>query len=383
MKKTFLISCVIFAICILLSGCSGEQASQIQDQNTDNNVLDLKYATQFSVSSESDGIYQLDIEDGRKYILISDEADENFLEADRKYEDYTRIDIPVSSVYMAASSVMDMFRELDALDVVELTSTNEWSIDGIDERLSDGRMYYIGKYMAPDYEALLESECDLALESTMIYHSPATAEEIEALNIPVLIERSSYENDPLARLEWIKLYGLLLDKEEDAKSFFDEAEKAVLKTVEKTDTDKLKNPSVAFFSISSSGYATVRKPGDYLVKMIEMAGGSYIPDDIIPENGNAAATMNIQMEAFVEAASDADILIYNSAIRNGPQTIAELLERSEVFENFKAVEAGNVWCTKKSMFQAATAVAGIISELDQIISGDNDAKDMEFFYKLK
>ena len=40
------------------------------------------------------------------------------------------------------------------------------------------------------------------------------------LDIPVFIDRSSYESQPLGRTEWIKLYGAMLDKEEEAADFF-------------------------------------------------------------------------------------------------------------------------------------------------------------------
>ena len=32
---------------------------------------------------------------------------------------------------------------------------------------------------------------------------------------------------------------------------------------------------VAFFSVASNGSITVRRPGDYITKIIEMAGGRY------------------------------------------------------------------------------------------------------------
>ena len=35
------------------------------------------------------------------------------------------------------------------------------------------------------------------------------------------MERSSYESHPLGRLEWIRLYGVLFDKEEEADSFYE------------------------------------------------------------------------------------------------------------------------------------------------------------------
>ena len=38
----------------------------------------------------------------------------------------------------------------------------------------------------------------------MIYHTPEVKEQLERFGIPVLVERSSYESSPLARMEWIK-----------------------------------------------------------------------------------------------------------------------------------------------------------------------------------
>ena len=39
----------------------------------------------------------------------------------------------------------------------------------------------------------------------MIYHTPEVKEQLEDFGVPVLVERSSYENHPLGRMEWIKL----------------------------------------------------------------------------------------------------------------------------------------------------------------------------------
>lgn len=79
--------------------------------------------------------------------------------------------------------------------------------------MQTGRIAYAGKYSAPDYERILTAECGLAVENTMIYHTPEVKEQLERFGIPVLVERSSYESSPLARMEWIKLYGILLGKE--------------------------------------------------------------------------------------------------------------------------------------------------------------------------
>ena len=83
-------------------------------------------------------------------------------------------------------------------------------------------MIYAGKYSAPDYELILNEGCDLAIESTMIHHNLEVQEKLEQFGIPVMVERSSYESHPLGRTEWMKLYAVLLGKEDVAEKVFKE-----------------------------------------------------------------------------------------------------------------------------------------------------------------
>lgn len=73
--------------------------------------------------------------------------------------------------------------------------------------MEDGSIVFAGKYSEPDYELLVNSGCNLAIESTMILHTPKVQEMIEQMGIPVFTDRSSYENHPLGRTEWIKSLG--------------------------------------------------------------------------------------------------------------------------------------------------------------------------------
>ena len=64
----------------------------------------------------------------------------------------------------------------------------------------------------PDYELILSRGLRSGGGSTMIYHSPAVLEQLEHWRHPVLVETSSYEVQPMGRMEWIKLYAALLDR---------------------------------------------------------------------------------------------------------------------------------------------------------------------------
>ena len=202
----------------------------------------------------------------------------------------------------------------------------------------------------------------------------------ETLGIPVLVERSSYEEHPLGRLEWIKLYGVLLGEEEMAEAFFEEQVEAVNQVEKKCEMQEQKK-SVACFYVSANGYINVRKPGDYLTKMISIAGGSYALEGIELDEENALSTVNINWEEFYKEAIDADILIYNGTVDGGVKSIEELLAKNSLFADFKAVKEGNVWCTNMNLFQESSKIADIIMDFYAVISGD-DAAQIQYMYQL-
>lgn len=341
--------------------------------------MELDYAEQFTVDYY-DGDLALVTIAGEDRFLVVPEDGQVPTELDG---DITVLRQPIQHIYLAASSAMDLFSGLDALDSIAMTSTTaaNWSLPEIRQAVEEERILYAGKYSAPDYELVLDEECDLAIESTMIYHSPETKEQLETLGIPVLVERSSYESHPLGRMEWMKLYGLLTGKREQAESLFDSKVEQLEGILEGEGTGK----TVAFFYISTNGYANVRKPGDYISKMIELAGGRYIfsPEDLEVEE-NALSTMNMQMEAFYAGVRDADYLIYNSTVDGELDTLDQLLEKSALLADFKAVQEGNVWCTEQNMFQQTTGAADMIADLHAIVTGAADGENqLAFLHRLE
>ena len=211
----------------------------------------------------------------------------------------------------------------------------------------------------------------------MIGHVPEVKENLESFGIPVLVDHSSYESEPLGRTEWVKLYGLLTGKEEVAEKAFEEQRQYVSELSDTTDTGK----TVAFFYITTAGTVSVRKSSDYVPKMIDIAGGEYIFKNLKGED-NAASSVNMQMEEFYAQAKDADYLVYNSTIDGQLRTVEELMEKSSLFENFKAVKNGNVWCIGKNVYQDTMDTGSIIHDFHEMLTSE-DADELTYMYKLK
>ncbi|MCR4755180.1 MAG: ABC transporter substrate-binding protein [Lachnospiraceae bacterium] len=378
-KKGFL-SLILASFVLMLTSCA--HAGKNPEATESEDELKLSYATEFSVKYHEGGYKHIHIEDGSDYVLIPEGKEDSDLGIDGA----VLIHEPVDNIYLAASSAMDLFLNLDSLDSIGTCSTKaeDYSIEEAKAKIESGEISYVGKYSSPDYEVILSSGCNLAIESTMITHSPKIKEELERLGIPVLTERSSYEKNPLGRLEWIKLYGVILGKESEAEEFFATQEKKALEVKDRLAIEN-KAPedrkSVAYFYVSSNGYVNVRKPGDYVSAMIEMAGGRYAYDGIADESDNALSTMNINWEQFYKDTVDADILIYNATIDGGIKNMDELIAKNDLFADFKAVKEGNVYCSNADMFQKTGLVADIITDMYNVIN-DKDTEDLKFMYKV-
>ncbi len=285
----------------------------------------------------------------------------------------------VDRTYLVSTSVMDLISKIDAMDYIRLSGTDEknWYVKAAKSAMKKGNILFAGKYSMPDYELLLTEGCNLAIENTMIYHNPEVKEKLEELGIPVMVERSSYEKDPLGRLEWIKLYGILYGKEAEAKDYFDNQ----VARIEAIDSAKESGKKVAFFSIASNGQIIVRIPGDYISTMIDMAGGEYVPSNIKPEEDNALSTMKITFEDFYLEAVDADVLIYNSTIEGELSSVTELVSRASALADFKAIKTNNVYCLSKEYFQKSGDVAEFIEDTHNILI--ENKSDLKFIYKLE
>lgn len=393
LKQICSFGAVILVVFLMLSGCgiqgqngektstdaSGSETSQTDVKTADAPKLSglacigqvrTEYAECFKIYNYEKGYQLLEVMDEERYLLIPEgkEAPEGL------DEDIILLHKPLDHIYLAATSAMALFRGLDALDTIRFSGTDAsgWYIEEAAEAMNAGSMLFAGKYSEPDYELLLDEECDAAIESTMILHVPKVQEMLENLGIPVFIDRSSYETGALGRTEWIKVYGALTGKVDEADTFFQKQTDMLRELEDFENTGK----TVAFFYISESGYVVVRKSTDYVADMIKLAGGNYVFSNLVGD-GNASSSVNLSMEEFYAAASDADYLIYNSTIQEPVHTMQELLAKDEVLSEFKAVQEGNVWCVGKNMYQATDITGEFILDIHKMLTG-REPEDMTF-----
>lgn len=376
---------ILLVIITILTGCSssngGDSSAESETPGTDisseltyTGSMELIYATEFSVDYYEGGYALITVADSDRYLLIPEGGS---LPSDIDSE-ITPLYQPLDEIYLVASAVMDMFISMDALECISFTGTqaDSWYLEEAKAAVENGDILYAGKYSAPDYELIIDEGCDLAIENTMIYHTPEVMEQLESFDIPVMVDYSSYESEPLGRTEWVKLYGLLCGREAEAEEAFEGQRQAFAEIEGEEETGY----TVAFFYITSSGTVNVRNTTDYLPKMIEMAGGEYVFSDLSDYTDSTSSTITMQMEEFYAQAMDADYIIYNSTIDGELSTVSELIRKSSLLSNFKAVKEGHVYCTTRDLYQSSMELGTIIADIHGMLTGESD---LTYLYRLE
>lgn len=369
--------CVLPLVLVLfLVSCS--ETEKISDKTYETGGLvfseraELSYADQFVIDRYDDGYSMISVADGSRYLIVPEGKNA----PDKLDKGIKIINRPAENIYLAATSAMGIFEALDCGNSVKFSGTKaeDWYIDYARSAMKNGSMLYAGKYREPDYELLVSENCGLSVQSTMIEHTPEVKEKLEELGITVFVDYSSYESHPLGRSEWIKVYGEITGKSDEAESIFAEQ-------IQQLDDYESTGKTAVFFYISNSGQAVTRKSGDYVTKMIELAGGENIFRDLGNENASSAVTM--EMEKFYKTAKNADFIIYNSTIGGEINSLDELIAKNKLLADFKAVKEGNVWCTRNNLFQETMKLSAVISDFNKIFTGKYTEDIPQFLYMLE
>lgn len=326
-------------------------------------TMELEYAQNFQVDYCEGGYKLFTISDGTRYLTVPEGAQA----PEGIGEDIVVLQQPLQNLLISSTPTMSLLGAIDALDVVSMTTTeyDSWYIDGVKAAMDEGRMAFIGNYKTPDFEVLAAEQPPFAVFSTMLLSVPDVAEKLVELDIPYLLDQATYEEHPLARTEWIKLYGAMLDKEDAAEAAYS-AQADLVKGIDAESTGK----TVAMFYITSKGALYARNGGDYMAEMLRLAGGEYVLSDMNPQE---SGTQQMEMEEFYAGAGDADYIIYIWSLGGKPQKLADMVALNEMLAEFKAVKAGNVWCTTPDYFQITNALGDMILDMNRMLTNEDES----------
>ncbi len=288
---------IIFVFSLIVS-CVGGGSSSNSDGTLGEEVDFVKYAKGLSVR-DHEGMKLVEITDpvgggktSYKYALIP--RDNKELKAP---EGYDPIRVPIQRVICMTTLQLSGFIKLGVTDnIVGVTSTRFLQNDSMNERLQSGDLARIG------IEGEFDTEVVLSLQSDLIFVSPFKRggyDAVENLGIPMLAYLGYKEPSPLGQAEWIKLIGLLLGKEREAESCFEQIEtkynelKALVADVDS-------RPKVLSGEMHSGNWYVVGGESA-LAQLFRDAGGEYFM-----QNDDESGGFYVDYETVYSQGYDAD-----------------------------------------------------------------------------
>ena len=313
---------LLLLICACNGGRSGSGAAFPAERGG------LQYASNLAIVHE-DGYTAVTLRDPwdstrvrRSYLLVDrDKAlPDNLPEG-------TVIRVPVQRAVIYTTVHAAMADQLGCLDhVVGICDKQYITSEAVLSRISDGRIADLGPSTAPDIEKIIDLGADVIIASPFENSGYGAAEKT---GVPIVEAADYMEDHPLGRSEWLRFYGLLFGRNEEAMAAFKATEerynhlKALAATAAERPTVLLEKKYGPSWPVPS---------GDCYIGVIHRdAGADYIFADI-SGRGNVA---QLSYETVYDKAADCDLWLfkYNAA---SDYTYASLRLEYEPYANFTA-----------------------------------------------
>lgn len=340
-------------------------------------ALELAYARSFTIDCFEGGYRLVCVVTGERFLVVPAGAEPPAGLA----ADITPIRLPLEGVYLVSTSMISLVDAVGALDAVGIASvTAKTSPNEHLARLIDtGAVVFGGRYSAPDYELITASGCTFALENTKLNHVPEVRAKLSELGVTVFCEQSSSEREALGRLEWIKLIGVLFEREDEARERFDALAERIAALAAQAPTHK----TITFFYVNEDGAIATRRATDYFAQMVELAGGTYMSfdpdeDDVASDeadgsDSSSSVQLVVNLEEFYVRAQEADVMVYNTTVDESVTSISDLVAKNALLADLKAVQTGAVWACDHEMYQQIASMDAIIGDIRSALLDEEPA----------
>ena len=363
-------------VSLLLFSCGGRTAHFMGSGDS----LKFKYATLPSVV-EYDGYTVVTLNDPWKagkelhtYVLVPRDVEVPF-----HLPKGTVIRTPLERVVVFTTVHSSLMMALGCIDKIAGVADLKYiKIPWVQQQAKAGKIADCGDGMNPLIEKIIDLHPDAILLSP--FENSGGYGKLEEIDIP-LFECAEYmEISPLARAEWMRIYGLLFGCQEKADKLFAEVDKNY-NNLKKQAQDAGVGRTVLFDKIIGNSVWYVPGGRSTMGQMIQDAGGQYLWAD-----DNHSGSLPLPFESVLVKALDADVwmLRYDS---DKPMKLQQLLAEQEGYSQFEAYQTGEVYgCNvRTSLFyeEAPFRPDRLLSDFIQIMHpGIKPATPLKYYQKL-
>ena len=330
---------ISFSFCLINNSCTHNTVSQ----NVNAEMIDSlvpKYSHNFRV----------DYYDGYKVVKVFSGKDgktvTSYLLCPAKkvlpsgFESAVRINFPASHIACMSTTHIGAMQLLDSRSMIVATTNKELICDSmVRDMIVLGLIKDAGKDYQPDYEIIAQSKPDLLFSDGENTGSSQILIKMKALGVKVVGSRDYFEQEPLARAEWVKFFAVFVAKENQADSLFKVVEASYL--MQKKQIAETGERPTVFCNLPYSGVWYMPCGENYIAKLIIDAGAQFLWNEEKPING---LNLTLNFEQVYQRAADADFWINTSTCSD----LRQIESMDAKFKLFKAFKTGKVYnCTKR------------------------------------
>lgn len=251
------------------------------------------------------------------------------------YPESSILPYPAKRITCLSTTQLGAFEMLNARSVIVATANKELICDSqIQIQIATHVIKDAGRDYQPDYEAIVQSKPDFLFSDAENAGASQMFAKMRAMDIKVVACRDYFEQDPLARAEWIRFYAAFIGKEKLADSIFKVIKQNYLQL--KYNVSQSATYPKVFCNIPYNGVWYMPCGANYVARFIEDAGGNFLWQEDKPVNG---LNLTLNFEQVYVKASNADIWLNPGTA----ESLTQMATLDPKFKLFKAFKSGMVF----------------------------------------
>ena len=380
------ISSLVLIFSLVLVSCQNEDVNHSQTpikhspQLATKSVAEVKYATCFSIRTE-DNIRKIQIKNPFKNYKVQQTI--VLLPKGNHYEEKKGelvVSIPIQSIVPFSASYISMIDTLEALEtIVGIDNKNYIYNPKLQLRIKEGAVKELGNISTLNLEQMAMIQPQVVVYTGYSGEESKISQKLSAMGISNLLNYDWKETHPLGRAEWIKFFGALYDKEQEANQIFEYIEQEYLKLKEQP---KENEPQILFNSLYN-GVWYVPGGESYVAQLVIDAGGIY------PWASNeSTGSLPLSFETIVSEAAAPDVWLNSNF-----SSVQEMLQADERYSLFLKSVGDRLYNQNKRLsplggndyFETGVLRPDIVLNdyIQMFQNKDCTTSDLYFFTKLK
>ncbi len=250
------------------------------------------------------------------------------------------IRIPVERMVCMSTTHLAVLSALGATDVIAGASGTNLVYDAsLGKAIEEGRIPDVGYEGSLDKELIVSLRPDLLMAYGVGASSAEYLRKLSDMGVKVMFNADYLEEHPLARCEWIKVFGLLTGKKEKADSLYSAVSDNYLRLAEMVSKGAESRPAVLLGAPWEDVWY-ISPANSYVGRLISDAGGHYLFDDLAAPN-----SLPYAVEAVFRRATGADLWINPGTA----ESLGDIAAYDHRMTKLPVYKSGKIWNNRKRM----------------------------------